>query len=423
MTISFFQRGSKVAARVSDGKQCFRVTTGLSIPHHIKFTKRFEGRTKEAEILNNELAKHRVMISEVYREYGSEGLKTRYNAPEPSEESLLVHDLVRKYVQMMRTGDIKTKRGKNYSIMSSNSFQYVSNILSEFAMFKGDLDLSKCHLEGTFEKKSEISNRFSNYFKKFEDYMIGKDISIKSRGSILNIVGIVLKHWADHYFIIIPKIHRLEKVIKPIVVLPPELVQKFLSDNKLYQSLDVDMKTAWEISATILITTMRISDVLSLNEKHLTLTKDQVYMNKKNQKTGAFSQMPLPKFLSDIYRENLARHGRLFSAIPNKFHIYYQMKDLFRTYEECHEVYTISRLGVRGEDVYESKPLYEWVHPHMLRKTAITTMLFNGVPERYIKFASGHTENSEAFGLYVGHNEKNYKNEVINYYNKFTPSF
>jgi hypothetical protein len=123
MTISFFQRGSKVAARVSDGKQCFRVTTGLSIPHHIKFTKRFEGRTKEAEILNNELAKHRVMISEVYREYGSEGLKTRYNAPEPSEESLLVHDLVRKYVQMMRTGDIKTKRGKNYSIMSSNSFQ------------------------------------------------------------------------------------------------------------------------------------------------------------------------------------------------------------------------------------------------------------------------------------------------------------
>ncbi len=99
------------------------------------------------------------------------------------------------------------------------------------------------------------------------------------------------------------------------------------------------------------------------------------------------------------------------------------MKDLFRTYEECHEVYTISRLGVRGEDVYESKPLYEWVHPHMLRKTAITTMLFNGVPERYIKFASGHTENSEAFGLYVGHNEKNYKNEVVNYYNKFTPSF
>lgn len=418
MTISFFQRGTKVAARVSDGKKCYRVTTGLSIPHHIKFTRRFEGRSREVEVLNNELAKHRVMLSEVYREFGAEGLKSRYNAPEPAEENFLVHDLAKRYVQMMRTGELKTKRGKNYSIMSSNSFSYVAKLLSEYAMFHGALDLSKCHIDGnlSLEKKKEISSRFGSYFKSFEDYLISKQIGIKSRGTIMNASGIIVKHWADQFFFIIPKVHRLEQVIKPIVVLPPELVSKFLSDTNLYHSLDKDMRTAWEVSATILITTMRVSDVLSLNEKHLVFNKDQAFLNKKNQKTGAFSQMPLPKFLSDIYRDNLSRHGRVFSEIPNKFHLYYQMRDLFRMFDECHEVYTVSKLGVRGEEEYESKPLYDWVHPHMLRKTAITTMLYNGVPERFIKFASGHTENSQAFGLYVGHNEKNFKNEVLNYY-------
>jgi integrase len=174
----------------------------------------------------------------------------------------------------------------------------------------------------------------------------------------------------------------------------------------------------WEISATILITTLRIGDAMSLTEKDLILTKDIVYLRKKNEKTGVYSEMPLPKFLSDIYRENLTRHGRIYSIQPDREVVYKGMKDFFRMYDDLHEIVSVADVDVRGKEFIVSKPLWEWVHPHLLRKTAITTMIYNKVPERFIKFASGHSTNSTAFERYVGHVEKYYKSEINDYYGK-----
>jgi integrase len=98
--------------------------------------------------------------------------------------------------------------------------------------------------------------------------------------------------------------------------------------------------------------------------------------------------------------------------------VYAEMKTLFKMYEDLNENVSITDVDVRGNEFIVTKPLWEWVHPHLLRKTAITTMIYNKVPERFIKFASGHTTNSTAFERYVGHVEKYYKSEMNDYYGR-----
>ena len=87
-------------------------------------------------------------------------------------------------------------------------------------------------------------------------------------------------------------------------------------------------------------------------------------------------------------------------------------------YDDMHETVSVAELDIKGNEHVITKQLWEWVHPHLLRKTAITTMIYNKVPERFIKFASGHTTNSNAFERYVGHVEKYYKSEINDYYGK-----
>lgn len=424
MTVSFYQRGNMIYARLTDGNHNYRITTGLKVLPHQKFKRKFLGNNTEIASLNNELDRIKIKLTEQYLAKGDFKALKVVDPEKSKEHSFELDDLLQKYVRLMMSGDIKSSAKRNYSQATISIYGYAAQLISQFSEYYGPLDLSECHIDGNLsvEKKMEISEYFNLFFKKFEDFLIDRGSSMKTRSDVLNMVAVMMNYWSKKYFFNLPKVSRAQADKKPIVVFPPGFVKNFLNDTKKYETLEPELKFVWEISATILITTLRISDTLSLTFKDLMVTKDNVYMNKKNQKTGMFSQMPLPKFLGNIYRENMARYGRIYCLEPTRDLVYDNIKRLFRLYDEAHDIVSISRLDPRGNEYYESKPLWEWAHPHLLRKSAITTMLFNGVPERFIKFCSGHEARSLAFEDYVGHVEKNFRNEVDNYYDKFLGS-
>ena len=426
MKVSFYTRGSVVQARVTDGaNNGLRISTGIKVLPHLKFNKRFIGKGLEVASLNNELDRIKIKITEQYLQKSDLGKIEVTKVNETGHDNMYDLDvLLMMYVQMMKTGELLSSSKKRYSKATINLYHYVAKLIEEFSGFHGYLNLSKCHLDNALsvEDKVVILDNFNNYFTKLENYLTDRGNSISNRSNSLNIAGVMINYWAKKYFFNLPKVPRVQADKRPIVVLPPSFVKSFLNDLGKYNNMNTEMKLMWEISATILITTLRISDVLTLSEKDLTIQKDGVLLNKKNQKTGVLSQMPLPKFLGDIYTINLARYGRIFSMEPSLDAVYYHIKNLFRMYDEAKDIVTVSRLDEKGQQYYESKPLWDWVHPHLLRKTAITTMLYNGVPERYIKFCSGHEARSLAFEDYVGHVEKNFKNQVSNYYDSFLNS-
>lgn len=425
MKISFYARGRVVQARISDGTDSYRISTGITIEPHMRFNGEFKGKTIEVAQLNSELARCRTRLTELYLQYKDFKLVKEHfveKAPElPTEETYLLNELLRRYVTGMANGEILSYSKKKYSQSSIKIYQYVYNMLNEFSYFYKPIDIRDYHIDPQWDskKKREVADEFNKYWKLYEDYLIDRGLSVKSRSEIMNMTGVMTTYWANQLFFSLPKIPRLTSHEKAIVVLPNEFVKRFLTDeDKVYAKLSPELKFIWELSATILITTLRIGDAMSINQHNLIVNKDLVFLKKKNEKTGVFSEMPLPRFLSDIYRMNLARFGRVYTIEPDRDVVYSEMKTLFRMYEDLHETVSITQVDVRGKEFIVTKPLWEWVHPHLLRKTAITTMIYNKVPERFIKFASGHTTNSPAFERYVGHVEKYYKSEMNDYYGK-----
>lgn len=426
MKISFYARGRVIQARISDGKDYYRISTGITIePHHTFTGETFKGKTVEVAQLNAELSRCRTRLTELYLEHKDfKKIKEHFEEkpPElPNEDSFLVNDLLRRYIVMMMKGEILSSSKKTYSQASIKIYSYAANMVNEFSHSYKPIDLRSYHIDANWDsfKKREVANDFNNYWKKFEDYLLDRGLGMKTRSEVTNMAGVMINYWANYFFYSLPKIPRLSKHEKPIMVLPHDFVKKFFNDvDKKYDKYTPEYKFLWELSATILITTLRIGDALSLSEKDLHIGKDLVYMRKKNEKTGVYSEMPLPQKLSNIYRENLARHGRIYSISPDREYVYENIKQFFKGYDDMHEMLSVALLDINGDEYVSTKPLWEWVHPHMLRKTAITTMIYNKVPERFIKFASCHSHNSAAFERYVGHVEKYYKSEINDYYTK-----
>lgn len=425
MKITFYARGKVVQARISDGADYYRISTGINIEPHHRFNGVFKGKTIEIAQLNSELARCQTRLTELYVEHKDfkimKSLFEQFTPELPQGETYLLHELLRKYVIGMANGELLSSSKKKYSKSSFVLYRYVANMLTEFSHYYKPMDLRDFHIDPLWEsiKKREVADQFAKYWKKYEDYLIDRNLGVKSRSEVMNMTGVMTKYWADHLFFMLPKVPRLNGHDRAIIVLPSEFVKKFLNDeDKVYAKLTPELKYVWELSATILITTLRIGDAMSLQEKDFTFSRDAVFMRKKNEKTGVYSEMPLPPFLSNIYRDNLTRLGRIYAIEPNRDIVYHNIKGLFKMYDDMHETVSVAELDIKGNEHVVSKQLWEWVHPHLLRKTAITTMIYNKVPERFIKFASGHSTNSNAFERYVGHVEKYYKSEINDYYGK-----
>jgi site-specific recombinase XerD len=59
--------------------------------------------------------------------------------------------------------------------------------------------------------------------------------------------------------------------------------------------------------------------------------------------------------------------------------------------------------------------LYKFVTPHVLRRSAITSMLVAGVDEETVKKMSGHARNSGSFNVYVGHVQSHFDEQSNKY--------
>lgn len=389
MKIAFYKRKNMVQARISDGAKCIRVSTGIHIGNK-PFDKRFLGTTKDVSELNKQLKQKELVLIENYKKHGD----VRNISELTSDNDFDIRNLCDRYVQMMPS------MRRQYAKSTISTYK---NVARNVRLFNKALDLSKFNVDPSMSsiRKKEIKNNFEKYFTDFENWMIDRNYKIKTRLEIINVLGHMTRYWAKDNFFNIPPIPKLQNVEKPIVVLPPEFVPKFLSDVKTYMSLDREMKYTWQISATILVTSLRFADAYSLSKSDLIITKDGMLLNKVNKKTKEVSQMPLPKLLSDIFEENIQMYGRPYNIDGKASLVYSNIRSLFKMYDDMHTLVSVTTKGIRGEDIVETKPLYEWIHPHMLRKTAITTMIYYGVDHMHVKHASGHTQNSDAYWKYV----------------------
>lgn len=428
MKISFFLRGTTLQVRVPYKGTYLRLSTGIKIPDHLRFytSKQFvAGYSMEAKGINSEIIRHKAFIQEVL-ETGHD-LKSEYETfTKPAEISSIIEEsydiltLCGNYLYECKTGKIARKDGSLKKPSTIRTYNYVINTLANYVAINGNIDVLEYNLSHIqdVQKKKAMAEKWESYFKGLDAYMVKNGHLKNSRAIVLHVLNSILKHYANKLYIMIPEVPKINFAEKPIVVLEPEFVMKFLNDP-LYDKLEGNMRFVWEVAATILVTTMRISDVYTLKWEHMTDRKDGLFLNKMNIKTGNNTSMILPTKLANVYRENMAKHGQIFTPVKAQESIVYsELPKLFAMYPELQHNHSTYQMSPDGSKHLVTQPLYEWVKPHMLRKTAITAMLVMGIDEQHVKFASGHVHTSKSFEKYRAFIDRNFNNQLNNYYGK-----
>lgn len=380
MHIKFYERNNKTYVRVAGDGLCYRICTKAVL------TARKQGIIKK-------------QIQELFPDRAA--INRLFAPPEPTPDSFDLVSLIHKYSELAKSGVITKNNGKKLSVKSLQLIDYVYKLHAQYGK---RFNLKKHDLVGDLEEKKEIRDSFFNHMRGFEKFLNGYSSSTKV--TIVNVTNNIIKYWAEELFITIPKLKYVYSEPNPIIVLPEDVVREFLQDK----GLTGDMLMTWEVCATMLVTTLRIGDATDISRNNLS----NGFLIKHNQKTGALSSTPLPKFLAEIFNSNLERFGRVYTTHPNHTTIYANMKELFKRYPSAHK-----EMSFRMDGVMVTKPVYEWVKPHMIRKTAITNMIAAGVPERDIKMLSGHTAKSKSFELYVAFNERKHQETIKKYHEQF----
>lgn len=324
------------------------------------------------------------------------------------------------YVNMMKRRQVKSSRGEYYSPSSIRLYEYAALLLSYMPK---PIWIHVYDTAGLSSKTAaDATAKFNRRAEEFISAMEKNGLSKNSIANVITAINAMTSFFNKKDFTRVPLIDRVRPEEKPIVTVSDDFIKSFVrDDNNLYDTMSPEFKCIWEVSAIIMITSLRISDAVSLTETNFTWGKDKAFLIKKNGKTGSLTEMPLPSSLSSKLFNNWSTTGSIYSFSSTQDVATWVRKhfsDFFKMYEEMSEEILIQEHDGAGGCRNVRRKLYEIIHPHMLRKSAITSMLANGVSEDHVKFCSGHKPNSKSFERYKGFVERRYKSEVNDYQNK-----
>jgi len=170
---------------------------------------------------------------------------------------------------------------------------------------------------------------------------------------------------------------------------------------------------------------LRFSDLMKIRFTDIEKVGDNFYLNAKNKKTEIMTKVKIPeyalKILQDLNAKTRTRKTLLPPISKNQFN-----KNLKRIAAKAGWTHTVPKTRTkRGKEyaIYKTanKPyrFCDLISSHVMRRTAVTTMLMLGMPEHVVKKFSGHTGDSKAFYRYVNFTQPYLDTYIDKVYNHF----
>jgi len=424
-------RNNMLYIHYSERYKTYRLSTGIKVPTGASVTKdgnMLAGRDTATMVLNGKLIGLMSDVKMILM--GDGGIEERIrlvkrrlanDTHEVNDKTVLLSDYATRFVYSVEEGDVVSRSGKRLSPSILNVYRSVCGIIQDMKAQGSDLDLTAVDLSGKpLDKRQEAASTTRRYYRRFHDYMIENEYRMTTQTTYLSVLLRFIRYAENEYLFQIDKTFPKQTELVPIVALTPDIVKDFMALNPADIS-DPYQRFAYEASYVILITSLRLIDALNLNIHNIAMVDGQpMLFSYINQKTGERTNTPIPMRLYSILRTNWDTFGSVYCMRPNyslaKKILGDAMPKLFAMLPSTQAQITVSRLKPDGQ-TYEtiSKPLYQYVRPHMLRKSAITAMLHSGVSERIVKYSSGHTGNSKSFSRYVAYVEQVYNKEISEY--------
>ena len=326
--------------------------------------------------------------------------------------------LFKQFIKDTENGRRLKKNGERIKPQTIQNYYYVLQNLIAFATDSG-IELRLCDaLKLTKRELQSEKNYWKKFYQKFTAFLYKRGCYDNYVGANIKVIRIFfnyLKNDRDFNTGDFQRLFYIRKEEIDIFVLSPSQLKFLIHDSEFEQTLIPSLKRVKDIFVFGCTTGLRFSDIFLLTNKNFELSNGEWYLKLKSQKTKTFSYIKLPGYAIDIYKKYKPESTK--TPVYGKISLFNFNKSLKQIGEQAG---FINPVEVSREKQGKTKKLQatsqtrfcDKMSSHMMRRTAITTLLILGMPEHLVRKISGHSAASSSFNRYV-HYAQSYMDKEI----------
>jgi integrase len=334
--------------------------------------------------------------------------------------------LFKQFIKDTETGKRLKKNGERIKPQSIQNYYYVLQNLVQFSTATG-FELRIC--DASKLNKRELlteKNYWKKFYQKFTEFLYKKGCYDNYVGTNIKTIRVFftwLKNDKDFNTGDFQRLFYVRKEEIDIFVLSPEQLKFLIHDKEFEQSLIPSLQRIKDVFVFGCTTGLRFSDIFLLTNKNFEQIDADWYLKLKSQKTKTYTKVKLPGYAVDIYRKYKKENSKttLFGTI-SLFNFNKSLKQIGELagftapVDISREKQGKAKKMTANND--RQNRFCDKMSSHMMRRTAITTLLILGMPEHLVRKISGHSSSSNSFNRYVHYAQSYMDNEIEKVYSK-----
>lgn len=329
--------------------------------------------------------------------------------------------LFNQFIKETESGKRLKKNGEKIKPDSIQNYRYVLHNLIQFSSdTKFELRICDANKLDKRELQSEKSY-WKKFYQKFTEYLYKKGCHDNYVGANIKVIRVFFNYLKNDKDFPTGDFQRLFYVRKEeieIFVLSPEQLKFLIHDKAFDESLTPSQRRIKDIFVFGCSTGLRYSDIFLLTNKNFEMMDGEWYLKLKSLKTKTFSYIKLSPYAVTIYQKHKPKTSKttvfgkitLFNFNKNIKQIG-ELAGFTNPVEVSREKQGKTHIIAKKSDVGQNR-FCDKMSSHMMRRTAITTLLILGMPEHLVRKISGHSHASSSFNRYV-HYAQGYMDKEI----------
>lgn len=278
-------------------------------------------------------------------------------------------------------------------------------------------------------KRELKSEKFywQRFYQKFTDYLYN-DLNCYDNyvGSVIKDIKAFFNYLANEKNLSVGNFYKQFYVYPErisINTLDQLQLNRIIYDKAFEECLSPTLQKVKDILVVGCTIALRYSDLINLKKANLELLNGQYYLKVQSKKTKVYTRVKLPSYVVEI----LGKYGkRTNSLLPyyNVGRLNFYLKELAEKAEWTNEVIKTRQKRGIALVIYNNHKkqshyrFCDHMSSHIMRRTAITTLLSLQMPEHLVKKISGHAPDSREFHKYVAVSQQYLDSETDKIYEK-----
>ena len=336
--------------------------------------------------------------------------------------------LFHKFIKHTETGKRLKKNGTRINADSIQNYKSVRINLERF--------IEKEQFDWRISDVAKLNKREfaseKNYWKKFYNaftaYLYKKGCHDNYVGTNVKILRTFLNYLKHEKDFSTGDFHKQFHVLKEdieVLVISPDQLKFLIHDANFDIELPEHLKKIKAIFVFGCTTGLRFSDIFLLSNKNFEKNGADWYLKVKSKKTKTYTAVKLPDYAIEIYKKYRSNSNRVLLFKPiSLINFNKHLKTIGKFAGFDAPLVLIREQRGKASKSISAKPIpfYQKMSSHMMRRTAITTLLILGMPEHLVRKISGHSQTSNSFARYV-HYAQSYMDQEIDKVHKLLSTY